>query len=62
MVRDRRRQHLLLADENLISFVGRGDAEAFTVLYDRHGRAAFSLAYSLWASARLPRTSSRTPS
>ena len=45
MVRDRRRQHLLLADENLISFVGRGDAEAFTILYDRHGRAAFSLAY-----------------
>ena len=46
-VRDRRRQHLLLADENLISFVGRGDAEAFTILYDRHGRAAFSLAYRL---------------
>ena len=45
MVRDRRRQHLLLADENLISFVGQGDAEAFTILYDRHGRAAFSLAY-----------------
>jgi RNA polymerase sigma-70 factor (ECF subfamily) len=45
MVRGRRGQHLLLADENLISFVGQGDAEAFTILYDRHGRAAFSLAY-----------------
>ena len=45
MVRGRRRQHLLLADENLISFVGQGDAEAFTTLYDRHSRAAFSLAY-----------------
>ncbi len=45
MVRGRRRQHLLLADEDLISFVGQGDAEAFTTLYDRHSRAAFSLAY-----------------
>ena len=45
MVRGRRRQHLLLADEHLISFVGQGDAEAFTILYDRHSRAAFSLAY-----------------
>jgi RNA polymerase sigma-70 factor, ECF subfamily len=45
MVRGRRGEHLLLADENLISFVGQGDAEAFTILYDRHGRAAFSLAY-----------------
>jgi RNA polymerase sigma-70 factor (ECF subfamily) len=45
MVRGRRRQHLLLADENLISFVGQGDTEAFAILYDRHGRAAFSLAY-----------------
>ena len=45
MDRGRRGQHLLLADENLISFVGQGDAEAFTTLYDRHSRAAFSLAY-----------------
>jgi RNA polymerase sigma-70 factor (ECF subfamily) len=29
----------------LISFVGKGDAEAFTTLYDRHSHAAFSLAY-----------------
>ncbi len=47
MVKGRRRQHLLLADENLISFVGQGDAEAFTILYDRHSRAAFSLAYRM---------------
>jgi RNA polymerase sigma-70 factor, ECF subfamily len=44
MVRGWRRRHLLLADENLMSLVGQGDAEAFTILYDRHGRAAFSLA------------------
>src|SRR5215208_600786 len=46
-MRGRRRQHLLLADENLISFVGQGDAEAFATLYDRHSRAAFSLAYRM---------------
>jgi RNA polymerase sigma-70 factor (ECF subfamily) len=45
VVRARRRQYLLLADENLISFVGQGDVEAFTTLYDRHSQAAFSLAY-----------------
>ena len=44
-MRGLRRQHLLLADENLISFVGQGDAEAFTTLYERHSHAAFSLAY-----------------
>jgi len=46
-MRGRRRQHLLLADEDLISFVGQGDAEAFATLYDRHSRAAFSLAYRM---------------
>jgi RNA polymerase sigma-70 factor, ECF subfamily len=45
MVRARRRQHQFLPDEDLISFVGQGDAEAFTTLYDRHSHAAFSLAY-----------------
>ena len=45
MIRGRGRQHLLLADEDLISFVGHDDAEAFTILYDRHSDAAFSLAY-----------------
>jgi RNA polymerase sigma-70 factor, ECF subfamily len=44
---DRGRQYLILADEDLISFVGQGDAEAFTTLYDRHSRAAFSLAYRM---------------
>jgi RNA polymerase sigma-70 factor, ECF subfamily len=44
-MRGQRRQHLLLADEYLISFVGQGDAEAFTTLYERHSHAAFSLAY-----------------
>jgi RNA polymerase sigma-70 factor (ECF subfamily) len=45
VIRGRGRQHLLLADEDLISFVGHDDAEAFTILYDRHSDAAFSLAY-----------------
>ena len=45
MVNGRRQQHLLLPDEDLLSFVGQGDAEAFTILYDRYGRTAFSLAY-----------------
>ena len=44
---DRGRQYLLLADEELISLVGRGDAEAFAVLYDRHSRAAYSLAHRM---------------
>ena len=44
---DRGRQYLLLADEELLSFVGRGDAEAFAVLYDRHSRPAYSLAYRM---------------
>jgi RNA polymerase sigma-70 factor (ECF subfamily) len=47
MVRGRRRQHLLLADEDLISLVEAADAEAFATLYDRHSRAAFSLAYRM---------------
>jgi RNA polymerase sigma-70 factor (ECF subfamily) len=46
-VADRGRQYLLLADEDLISLVAQGDAEAFAVLYDRHGRAAYSLAYRM---------------
>ena len=44
---DRRRQYLLLADEELISLVAQGDAEAFAVLYDRHNRPAYSLAYRM---------------
>ena len=35
----------LLADEDLISLAG--DGQAFALLYDRHGRAAYSLAYRM---------------
>src|SRR5829696_8074364 len=41
------RQYLILADEDLISLVEAADAEGFTTLYDRHSRAAFSLAYRM---------------
>jgi RNA polymerase sigma-70 factor, ECF subfamily len=44
---DRSRQYLILADEDLISLVEAADAEAFATLYDRHSRAAFSLAYRM---------------
>ena len=47
MAANRGRQYLLLADEDLISLVGQGDADAFAVLYDRHSRAAYSLAYRM---------------
>jgi RNA polymerase sigma-70 factor (ECF subfamily) len=47
VMRGRRRQHLPRADEDLISLVGQGDAEAFTTLYERHSHAAFSLAYRM---------------
>jgi RNA polymerase sigma-70 factor (ECF subfamily) len=46
-VADRKRQYLLLADEDLISLVVEGDAGAFATLYDRHSRAAYSLAYRM---------------
>jgi RNA polymerase sigma-70 factor (ECF subfamily) len=39
---------VLLADEDLISLVAtESDAEAFAILYDRHSRAAYSLAYRM---------------
>ena len=38
---------VLLADEDLIALVGKGHAGAFAVLYDRHARAAYSLAYRM---------------
>ena len=44
-MRGHRGGYPLLADEDLISLVG--DAEAFALLYDRHSRAAYSLAYRL---------------
>jgi RNA polymerase sigma-70 factor (ECF subfamily) len=37
----------LLADEDLICLAGDGDGQAFALLYDRHGRAAYSLAYCM---------------
>jgi RNA polymerase sigma-70 factor (ECF subfamily) len=36
-----------LADEDLLTLVERGDAEAFEVVYDRHSRVAYSLAFRL---------------
>jgi RNA polymerase sigma-70 factor, ECF subfamily len=36
-----------LADEELMRLVADGDPEAFEVVYDRHGGAAFSLAYRM---------------
>jgi RNA polymerase sigma-70 factor, ECF subfamily len=44
---DQTRQYLILADEDLISLVEASDSEAFATLYDRHNRAAFSLAYRM---------------
>ncbi|MEA2427537.1 MAG: hypothetical protein QOF37_1165 [Thermoleophilaceae bacterium] len=37
----------LLADEELMQLVRRGDPRAFETVYDRHGGAAFSLAYRI---------------
>jgi RNA polymerase sigma-70 factor (ECF subfamily) len=36
-----------LADEELMPLIGAKDAEAFAVLFDRHGGAAYSLAYRI---------------
>jgi RNA polymerase sigma-70 factor (ECF subfamily) len=36
-----------LADEELMQLVRRADADAFQVVYERHSRAAFSLAYRM---------------
>jgi len=43
----KKRQYLLLADEDLISLTDGGDAQALAALYDRHGRVAYSLAYRM---------------
>ena len=43
----RERRYPLYADQDLMFLVGLGDAAAFAVLYDRHGRAAYSLAYRM---------------
>jgi RNA polymerase sigma-70 factor, ECF subfamily len=39
--------YALVADEELISLVEQSDAEAFAMLYDRHSRPAYSLAYRM---------------
>ncbi len=39
-----------LADEEVMHLVQKGDARAFELLYDRHGGAAFSLAYRMVGS------------
>ena len=36
-----------LADEDLMQYVRRGEAVAFEMIYERHGTAAFSLAYRM---------------
>jgi RNA polymerase sigma-70 factor, ECF subfamily len=36
-----------LADEEVMQLVGEGSPRAFELLYDRHGAAAFSLAYRM---------------
>jgi RNA polymerase sigma-70 factor (ECF subfamily) len=42
-----------LADEDLMTLVERRDPDAFATLYDRHGGAAYSLAYRIVGSAEL---------
>ena len=48
-MRSHRGRYPLLAEEDLISRVGDGGggAQALALLYDRHSRAAFSLAYRM---------------
>ena len=46
----RREKAERLADEELMPLVSRKDPEAFEVLYDRHGGAAYSLAYRIVGS------------
>src|SRR5919198_3232684 len=41
-------QHL--ADEEVMQLVQQGDPRAFELIYDRHGGAAFSLAYRMTGS------------
>lgn len=43
----------VLADEELMHLVYRGQAAAFEVIYDRHADAAFSLAYRMCAQRAL---------
>jgi RNA polymerase sigma-70 factor (ECF subfamily) len=43
----RRERAERLADEELMPLIGEKDPEAFEVFYDRHGGAAYSLAYRI---------------
>jgi RNA polymerase sigma-70 factor (ECF subfamily) len=43
----RREKAERLADEELMPLIGSRDPEAFAVFYDRHGGAAYSLAYRI---------------
>jgi len=43
----RREKAERLADEELMPLIGEKDPEAFEVFYDRHGGAAYSLAYRI---------------
>ena len=45
--RNSQSSHAALADEELMVRAGRGDAKAFGLIYDRHGNAAYSLAYRM---------------
>ena len=36
-----------LADEEIMDLLGHGETDAFEVIYDRHSRAAYSLAYRI---------------
>jgi RNA polymerase sigma-70 factor, ECF subfamily len=47
VARERARRYLLLEDRELVVLVGRGDAEALAGLYDRHGGAAYLLAFRI---------------
>jgi RNA polymerase sigma-70 factor, ECF subfamily len=42
-----------LADEELMALVAKGQARAFETIYERHGGAAFSLAYRMCGSSSL---------
>ncbi|AHY46894.1 sigma70-ECF: RNA polymerase sigma factor, sigma-70 family [Rubrobacter radiotolerans] len=44
---EKTRHYLTLGDEELISCLEDSDPQAFEVLYDRHGRVAYSLAYRI---------------
>jgi RNA polymerase sigma-70 factor (ECF subfamily) len=45
--RNHKAELLSLADEDLMGRVADGDAQAFEIIFDRHGDVAFSLAYRM---------------